>query len=346
MKDLRGMDETQIREFVIREGEKAFRAKQIMDWIWKSPVRDYAKMRNLPQRLRELLSKNFSIASLAIAAEQVSKDGTRKYGFSAADAYLAEGVLIPSGRRVTACISSQVGCKLNCSFCASARLKNRRNLLAGEIYDQASILQECSVKAYGRGLSNVVFMGMGEPLLNYENVMRAIRFISSDEGMGMSPRRITLSTAGLAEGIHRLAREKVRFELAVSLHTANDEKRNSIMPVNRSNPLPALAEAIRHFHLATGSRITYEYLMMRDFNDGPEDAEELAAFCRITPCKINLIEYNAVPGSVHRKSTPERLRAFTVFLESRNMVVNIRRSRGEDIDAACGQLAGKLPDGT
>ncbi len=341
MRDLRELEEEEIREFVSAQDEKPFRARQIMEWLWKKSVYDFDRMSNLPSSLRDALRKNFSISSLTVKTEQVSTDRTRKYGFSGTDGNLVEGVLIPSRQRVTACISSQIGCLLNCSFCATSKLKNRRNLTAGEIYVQVSLLQEQSLAWYGRGLSNLVFMGMGEPLLNYENVLRSIHFITSETGMGMSPRRITLSTVGLVEGINRLARDKVKFDLAVSLHTANNEKRSRIIPVNKSNPLPALSEAIQHFYGETGLRITYEYLLMKDFNDGLADAKELAEFCRITPCKINLIEYNEVEGSMQKKTSPERRQAFKEFLDSRNMVVTIRRSRGQDIDAACGQLAGR-----
>jgi 23S rRNA (adenine2503-C2)-methyltransferase len=346
VQDIRDLEEQEIRDFVTRENEKPFRARQIMEWLWKNQVRDFGSMSNIPLSLRESLRKNFSFSCLEKATEQVSRDGTRKYGFSSAGGYLAEGVLIPSRDRVTACLSSQIGCLLNCSFCATARLKNRRDLSAGEIYDQVSLLQEFSQVAFGRGLSNLVFMGMGEPLLNYDNVMRSIHYITSDAGMGISPRRITLSTAGLVDGINKMAGDRVKFDLAVSLHTANNDKRNLIMPVNKSNPLPALSGAIQNFHKQTGLRITYEYLLMKDFNDSVADARELAEFCRITPCKVNLIEYNEVPGSPQKKTTPERLVAFREFLESRNMVVNVRRSRGEDIDAACGQLAGSRSPGS
>jgi 23S rRNA (adenine2503-C2)-methyltransferase len=340
MRDIRQLEEKEITEFVVNLGEKPFRARQITEWVWKNSVLNFEKMGNLPATLRKALVENFSFSGLKLNQEQVSKDGTRKYGFAGVDGLIVEGVLIPSRDRVTACISSQIGCPLKCTFCATGKLSPRRDLLSGEIYDQVSLLQEYSHSAYGRGLSNLVFMGMGEPLLNYENVLRAIHFITSPLGMGMSPGRITLSTAGITGGIKRLAKDKVKFELAISLHTANNEKRNTIMPVNKNNPLPALSEAITQFHSATGTRITYEYLLMRDFNDSLEDAQEFAKFCRITPCKVNLIEYNEVEGTEQKKSLPDRMQAFVDFLESKNMIVNVRRSRGEDIDAACGQLAG------
>lgn len=339
--DIRNQDPEEIRAFVEKLGEKHFRARQIHEWLWKKNVLDFDRMTNLPARLRENLKEAYCIRPLHQKTEQVSRDKTRKYAFLTHDGLLIEGVLIPSADRVTACISSQVGCPLNCSFCATAKLKTRRNLDPGEIVDQVNLLGMASESSYAHGLSNIVFMGMGEPLLNYEKVLRAVSLITSENGMGLSPRRITLSTVGLADGIRRLGDDRVRFPLAVSLHTANDEKRNRIMPVNRSNPLDKLADSLRYFYSRTESRITYEYLMIRDFNDGLEDAREFALFCRITPCKVNLIEYNKVAGSPYEKSPKERMYAFAGYLESRNMVVNIRRSRGQDIAAACGQLAGE-----
>lgn len=341
VKDIREIDMEEITAFVIAQGEKPFRGRQIMEWLWKNGVTDFDGMSNIPARLRASLKEHYTLSGLHIKTEQISRDKTRKYGFLCPDGLLVEGVLIPSMGRVTACLSSQVGCPLNCSFCATARLKTRRDLSAGEIFDQAVLLRDASQKAFGTHLSNLVFMGMGEPLLNYESVVTAISHMTDEKGLAISPKRITLSTAGLTKGIIRLAQDKVRFNLAISLHTANDTKRNALMPVNKSNPLPELAKSLTLFHQETGTRISYEYLLMKDFNDSLRDARELAEFCKITPCKINLIEYNEVSGSLHQKTTPERMQAFVDFLESRNMIVNIRRSRGQDIDAACGQLASK-----
>lgn len=339
--DIRSQNLEEITSFVEELGEKAFRARQLYEWLWKKNAGDFEQMSNLPQHLRERLKEKYIINRLNRATELVSIDKTRKYGFRASDDLLVEGVLIPAAGRVTACISSQIGCPLNCSFCATSRLKSRRNLETGEIIDQVHLLQESSLKAYGRKLSNLVLMGMGEPLLNYENVMRAISLLTSEEGTGISPRRITLSTVGLADGIRRLGDDKVRFPLAISLHSADEQKRSLIMPVNKSNPLSALAGSIQYFHRQTGTRVTYEYLLMKDFNDSLADAGQLAEFCRITPCKVNLIEYNEVEGSPYKRSPKERFETFAGFLESKNMVVNIRRSRGHDIAAACGQLAGQ-----
>jgi 23S rRNA (adenine2503-C2)-methyltransferase len=341
MKDIRALDYTEIHSFVEDQGEKPYRARQIMEWLWEKGVPDFDHMSNLPASLRRSLRENYSTPGLSVGSEQISQDGTRKYGFQCTDGLLAEGVLIPSQGRVTTCLSSQVGCPLNCKFCATASLRTRRNLSTGEIFDQVTHLKKTCQKVYGNKPANHVFMGMGEPLLNYDNVLRAISFMTSVKGLGISPRRITVSTVGLTEGIARLARDRVRFHLAISLHTANEEKRNSLMPVNRSNPLASLAESIKLFYQETRTRITYEYLLMKDINDSLQDARELAEFCRISPCKINLIEYNQVKGSPYEKTTPDRLQAFGEFLESKNLVVNIRRSRGQDIDAACGQLAGR-----
>ena len=340
--DIRNQEMDEIRAFVEGLGEKSFRARQIYEWVWKKNAGSFDQMSNLPLGLRKSLEKDYVINCLTVNTEQISKDRIRKYGFRTFDDQLVEGVLIPSGKRITGCISSQIGCPLNCSFCATARLKNRRNLSAGEIFDQVHLLLENATKAYGAKLSNLVFMGMGEPLLNYENVLRAISHITSVDGLGISPRRLTLSTVGLKDGIRRLGDDKFRCLLAISLHSTNDRKRSHIMPINKSNPLPELAESIKYFFSQTGTRIIYEYLLMKDFNDSTEDARGLAEFCKITPCKVNLIEYNRVEGSPFESSTKDRFEAFAGFLESRNMVVNIRRSRGQDIAAACGQLAGQF----
>lgn len=341
LKDIREIAGTEITSFVEAQGEKPFRGRQIMEWLWNNGVTNFDSMSNLPAKLRESLKDHFTISGLQIKTEQISRDKTRKFGFLCPDGLLVEGVLIPSMGRVTACLSSQIGCPLNCSFCATARLTSRRNLSVGEIFDQVVMLQNASQEAFGTHLSNLVFMGMGEPLLNYDSVIAAISHMTDEKGLGISPRRITLSTAGLTKGITRLAKEKVKFNLAISLHTVNDTKRDSLMPVNKSNPLSELAESLKFFFQETGTRISYEYLLMKDFNDSLKDASEFAEFCKITPCKINLIEYNEVEGSTHHKTTPERMQAFVDFLESLNMIVNIRRSRGHDIDAACGQLACK-----
>ena len=278
-----------------------------------------------------------------IDTTQESNDGTVKYGFRLPGGQLVEGVLIPTPDRITACISSQAGCSLSCKFCATGYLALKHNLFAHEIYDQVKILRDESQRIFGRPLTNIVYMGMGEPLLNYRNVMRSVEMVTGDEGMGMSVRRITVSTAGIAKMIKKLADDDFKCEFALSLHAANDEKRNQIMPINEHNTLEALEDALRYFHEKTGTRVTYEYIIFRDFNDTVQDADELAAFARIIPCKINIIEYNAISEANFRNTTPERMDAFVRRLEDKHrLIVNVRRSRGKDIDGGCGQLANKV----
>ena len=322
-------------------GEKAFRGKQIHEWLWAKRARSFEEMSNLSKELRDKLHTHFEIRSLGIADKQVSSDGTIKYAFRLASGHIVEGVLIPTRSRTTACISSQVGCSLACAFCATGRLKRMRNLEAYEIYDQVAEIYRDAEILRDKPLSNIVYMGMGEPLLNYANMLESTRRIADDKGLGMSPKRITVSTAGIAKMIRQLGDDEVKFNLALSLHAANDVKRNEIMAINESNNLEVLADALRYFYAKTGSRVTYEYIVFKDFNDTLEDAAELAAFCRHVPCKVNIIEYNPIDDGRFEQAEPEKVDAFAAFLEERNIIVNVRRSRGKDIDAACGQLANK-----
>jgi 23S rRNA (adenine2503-C2)-methyltransferase len=287
------------------------------------------------------LNDEFSLRRIDIADQQFSNDGTIKCAFDVRAGQVVEGVLIPTSKRMTACISSQAGCSLACKFCATGRLKLLKNLTAGEIYDQVEMIRSMAGEQYDQGLTNIVYMGMGEPLLNYREVLASVDRICGDPGLGMSPKRITVSTAGIAKAIKRLGDDQVRFNLALSLHAANDAKRNQIMAINESNNLEALAEALQYFYEKTGTRVTFEYIIFRDFNDQLEDARELAAFCACVPCKVNVIEYNPIDGGEFQQADPERVDAFVALLESRNIIVNVRRSRGKDIDAACGQLANK-----
>ncbi len=341
MRDIRELKLADIEDFFMSIDEKSFRAKQVYDWIWKKQVTGFNQMTNLSLSLRDQLAHNYYFQSLQIITTQVSSDGTRKFGFKTSDDHVVEGVLIPAGTRATACISSQAGCTLNCSFCATGKMKFRRDLTAGEIFDQVAAMEKDQRDKIEKKLNNIVLMGMGEPLLNYDNVMKAIERISSSDGLGYSPSRITISTAGIVRMIRRLADDKTKCNLAISLHTADNFKRDQIMPLNKSNPVDELSKAIRYFHQKTGTRITYEYLLLKDFNDTMKDARQFAEFCKISPCKINLIEYNEVKGSPFKRSTPEKTKSFMEFLESRNLIINLRRSRGADIDAACGQLAEK-----
>ena len=331
----------QIEEFVTRKKQKTFRAKQIYEWLWKKGVRSFEEMSNIPQELIGELSNDFTIHGIIIAQTQKSKDGTVKTAFKLHDDHLIEGVLIPTSKRTTACISSQVGCSMTCTFCATGRLERKRNLTASEIFDQVVEISRQAQEHHGKKLSNIVYMGMGEPLLNYANVMESINKITDPNGLGMSPKRITVSTVGISKMIKKLGDDDVKFNLALSLHAANDTKRSKIIPINEQNSLSTLKEAIIYFHEKTGSRITYEYIIFKNFNDTLTDAQELAEFCKITPCKVNVIEYNPIGNPDLTQADRRKVDAFVAHIEERNIIVNVRRSRGKDIDAACGQLANK-----
>ena len=340
--DIRALSLPELEAFFEAKGEKKFRARQVYEWLWKKSACDFSTMSNLSLGLRAMLEENFEIRAVRIDQFQVSRDRTIKDAFRLYDGNLVEGVLIPAESRMTACVSSQAGCSLTCTFCATGRLDRIRNLEAGEIYDQVVLLNRQAEKEYKTPLSNIVYMGMGEPLLNYSQVLKSVEHITAPEGLNMSPQRITVSTAGIAKMIKKLGDDKVRFNLALSLQAANDIKRNRIMPINEQNNLEALKEALRYFYDHTGTRITYEYIVFDQFNDTLEDAAELAEFCKNVPCKINLIEYNPIEGGAYSNAKTDKIEAFKNYLESKNLIVNIRRSRGKDIDAACGQLANKV----
>jgi 23S rRNA (adenine2503-C2)-methyltransferase len=340
-RDIKELSLEDIQEFLKEKGEKPFRAKQIREWLWKKDVHSFQEMTNLSKPLRDLLSEHFVIHTLTVSDKQISKDKTIKSAFKLHDGNVVEGVLIPSKTRMTACISSQVGCSLTCKFCATGQLKRMRNLNPYEIYEQVVQIKKQTEEHYKTPLTNIVYMGMGEPLLNYQSTIESVEMITSQEGLGMSPKRITVSTAGIAKMIMKLGDDQVKFNLALSLHAANDKKRNEIMPINESNSLEVLADALRYFHKKTNSRVTFEYIIFKDFNDSLMDAQELAQFCKNVPCKINIIEYNPIDGGQFQQADKEKVDAFANYLEKRNLIVNIRRSRGKDIDAACGQLANK-----
>lgn len=318
-----------------------FRAKQIYEWLWNKSCVDFEQMSNLSKELRNTLQQNFYINHITENITQKSSDGTIKMGFKCQDDRMIEGVMIPADNRMTACVSSQVGCSLSCKFCATGFLKRERNLEAGEIYDQVVLLNQQSLHHFEKPLTNIVYMGMGEPLLNYDNVMRSINLITTDEGLGMSSKRITVSTSGVARGIMRMADEGKKFNLALSLHAATDEKRLQIMDINKSNPLDTVIDALSYFYNKTGNKITYEYILFKDFNDSDEDAKHLIKLCKKVPSFVNIIEYNQVDGVEYTKATDERLQRFTMILEQNGIDAKVRRSRGKDIDAACGQLANK-----
>jgi 23S rRNA (adenine2503-C2)-methyltransferase len=340
--NIRGFSKDQLKAFFVEKGEKPFRADQVYQWVWQKSAASFQDMTNLPKDLRLFLENHFEIHQLKIASSQRSKDGTIKIAFELHDGKFVEGVLIPANDRMTACISSQVGCSLDCKFCATARLKMMRNLSPDEIYDQVVAINEVAKKTYGKQLTNIVYMGMGEPLLNYKNVMTSIQLITSPDGLGMSPQRITISTSGIAKMIRKLGDDQVKFNLALSLHVANNEKRTRLMSINQSNSLEELADALKYFYEKTGTRVTYEYIIFRDFNDDIQDARELAEFCKHIPCKVNIIEYNPIDDGFFQQASKPKTDAFIRYLESKGIIVNVRRSRGKDIDAACGQLANKV----
>ncbi len=340
--NIRNLSSSELIHVITQGGFPKFRASQVYDWLWKRNARTFNDMRNVSSALIDFLNQNFHIDHLLIESVQKSSDKTIKCGFKTLDGQIIEGVLIPTSKRMTACISSQAGCSLSCAFCATGKLKLMKNLSAGEIVDQVVELNELATSNYGIPLSNIVLMGMGEPLLNYKQVISALEILTDPNRFNISPRRITLSTAGIAKMIMKLGDEHVRFNLALSLHAADDMKRSEVMEINDSNNLATLSEALIYFHERTGSRITFEYILFKDFNDSIEDASNLANFARCVPCKINLIEYNSIGDSKFTKASTERTEAFTEFLERRNLIVNVRRSRGKDIDAACGQLANKI----
>jgi 23S rRNA (adenine2503-C2)-methyltransferase len=340
-KDIRTLTLDELVAFFEANGEKKFRAKQVMEWLWKKSATSFDQMNNVGKGVTNLLSEHFELKTIKLADQQISSDRTIKSAFEVDPDKVVEGVLIPTTNRMTACISSQVGCSLACKFCATGRLKMMRNLTAGEIYDQVVHLRNEAQNRYQIPLSNIVYMGMGEPLLNYKNVLTSIEKITSPDGLGMSPQRITVSTAGIAKMIKKLGDDEVKFNLALSLHAANDEKRNQIMDINETNNLEILADALKYFYQKTGTRVTFEYIIFKDFNDSIKDAHELANYSKNLPVKINIIEYNPIDGGEYQQAAPERVDAFAKFLESKNLIVNVRRSRGKDIDAACGQLANK-----
>jgi 23S rRNA (adenine2503-C2)-methyltransferase len=338
---IRNLSFDQLKAEMLAAGEPAFRAKQVYEWIWKKSARSFDAMGNIPKTTREWLSEKFSLQIVTTAEAQISSDRTIKSSFELFDKNLIEGVLIPTRERMTACVSSQVGCSLTCSFCATGYMDRKRNLESFEIYDQVVLIRDQAQEKYGQALTNIVYMGMGEPLLNYANVLKSIEQITSPDGLGMSPRRITVSTAGIAKMIQKLGDDQVKFNLALSLHAANDTKRNQIMPINESNTLESLKAALLYFFDKTGNDITLEYIVFNKFNDTIEDARELYEFAKGIPCKINLIEYNPIAQSTFVNAEADAIAKFSAYLESKRMIVNIRRSRGRDIDAACGQLAGK-----
>jgi 23S rRNA (adenine2503-C2)-methyltransferase len=341
-KNIRHLNLNALEEYFETINEKKFRAKQVYEWLWLKQAHSFEAMTNLSKELRTRLSDNFTLPALTIDAIQNSADGTVKSRFKTFDGHLVEGVLIPTETRNTACVSSQIGCSLSCKFCATGYMERERNLEFDEIYDEVALINQQCEKIYGKKLSNIVFMGMGEPLLNYKNVTRAIDRISAADGLGMSPRRITVSTAGVSKMIRQMGDDNVKFKLALSLHAANDKKRNEIMPINETNNIKALVDALNHYYKQTHNEITLEYILFKDFNDSLKDADELIKIYRQTAADlVNIIEYNPIDKATFMKPEEKVVEQFMNYLEKNRVNARLRRSRGKDIDAACGQLANK-----
>jgi 23S rRNA (adenine2503-C2)-methyltransferase len=340
-KDIRALTKDQLRDFFIENGDKAFRGNQVYEWLWSKTSHSFENMTNISKETRDMLEANFVINHIEVDEMQRSKDGTIKNAIRLHDGLMVESVLIPTESRTTACVSSQVGCSLDCKFCATSRLKRMRNLNPDEIYDQVSAINQESLLYYNRKLSNVVFMGMGEPLMNYNNVLKSIEKITSPEGLGMSPKRITLSTSGVPKMIKKMADDEVKFNLAVSLHSAIDAIRTQIMPFNETFPLDDLRESLEYWYEKTERMITYEYIVWDGINDTRKDIDALVEFCNYVPCKVNIIEYNPIDDGEFQQAPKRAIDDYVSILEMNDIVVNVRRSRGKDIDAACGQLANK-----
>ncbi len=347
--DIRSLDFPELECFLLDQGEQRFRARQVWEWLWKKSAGSWDEMTSLPAALRQLLKSHFTLHTAVAAEHRTSADGTLKTALRLHDGLVVERVWIPSGERVTLCISSQAGCALGCAFCATGKMGFARNLLTGEIFDQVTLAlpvadplkPEKNLPDPKSRISNLVFMGMGEPFLNYEAVSRAIEHITDPGGLGLSPQRITVSSVGIPKMIRKMADDRARYHFALSLHAPTDELRNRLIPFNLKHPLTEISEALKYYSSTTGKRFTIEYILFGKVNDSMSEARELARFCRSFPVKINLIEYNPVEGTGFEPSADDRVRAFAAYLEKCNLVVNIRHSRGKDIEAACGQLARK-----
>ena len=340
--DIRLLTLPELTEQLLAMGEKKFRAKQVYEWLWEKSATTFEEMTNLSKGLREQLSEKFEILPITIATQQQSNDGTVKFGFRLHDGHIIEGVLIPTTERLTACVSSQVGCSLSCAFCATGFLKRERNLTQAEVYDQYVLINNVALEQYGRPLTNVVFMGMGEPLLNYKGILGGIDRLTNEDSLNISPKRITVSTAGIAKMIKKLGDDEVKFNLALSLHATNDEARNEIMAINETNSLDALVEALNYFYEKTEGKITFEYILLNSVNENVEDANRLIQLARQVPnAKVNIIEYNPIEQASFTKADAKQRDQFIAILERAGVTATVRRSRGKDIDAACGQLANK-----
>ena len=339
--DIRSLSENQIIEFFEQKGFDSYRGRQVYEWIWKKSTYSFDEMTNLSKDLRLMLDSNFVINHIEVDKIQKSFDGTIKNAVKLFDDYTVESVLIPNDDRTTACVSSQVGCSLDCKFCATSKLKRMRNLNPDEIYDQVVTINNQSLKYFKRSLSNIVFMGMGEPLMNYNNLIESIKKISSDKGLNMSQKRIVVSTSGIPKMIKKLADENLKVNLALSLHSAIEDTRNRIMPFSTKFSLEDIKESLLYWYSKTKRRITFEYIVWKGINDSVDDINALVNYCKSIPSKVNLIEYNSIGDENFTSASQSMIDLYKDLLEKNKITVTVRRSRGKDIDAACGQLANK-----
>ena len=331
----------ELKDFCLDLSLPVFQFKQIWNWVYCFGHKSFDNMTNLGKTTRKLLNEKAYIYRPYVEDIQKSSDGTIKNAIELYDGYIVECVLIPTKDRITACVSSQVGCSLNCKFCATAKLKRMRNLNPDEIYDQVVLIRKQSEEYFKRPLTNIVFMGMGEPLMNYNNVLKSIEKITSKSGLGMSQKRIVVSTSGVPKMIKKIADQGVKFKLAVSLHSAINKKRTSIMPFNDKMNLKELEESLSYWFKMTKKMITYEYVVWKGINDTDADISALVEFCKKTPSKVNLIQYNNIDDPDFVQAPTHILNKYIKTLESYKIKATIRKSRGQDIDAACGQLANK-----
>ena len=337
MKNIKDYTLQELKDELKILGEKPFRAEQIFSWLYKEKVKSFEEMTNLSLELREKLSKNYTICNFNIIKKQKSSDGTKKYLFDVLDGNAIETVLMQYHHGKTICVSSQIGCKMGCKFCASTGIKFERSLTPGEIVEQIiAVEQDIQDK-----ISNIVFMGIGEPLDNYDNVIKAIRILNDPKGLNIGARHISISTSGLVPKIYDLAKENIPCTLSISLHATNNEKRSRMMPVNNAYPIEELIKACKDYIKVTNRRISFEYALAKDNNDNLEDAKELINLLKGMLCHVNLIPINKIENGKYTKSTNESIIKFRDYLNDHGIVATIRRELGSDIDAACGQLRRK-----
>ena len=339
--DIRGLSEDQIIEFFEKKGLDSYRGRQVYEWIWRKSCYSFDDMTNISKDLRDVLDNHFVINHIQVDKIQKSFDGTIKNAVKLHDDNTVESVLIPTDDRTTACVSSQVGCSLDCRFCATSKLKRIRNLNPDEIYDQVVTINDQSLKYFNRPISNIVYMGMGEPLMNYNNLIKSIEKISSDKGLNMSQKRIVVSTSGIPKMIKKLADENLKVNLALSLHSAIEETRNKIMPFSKKFSLEEIKNSLIYWYSKTKRKITFEYIVWKDINDSIEHIIALVNYCKSIPSKVNLIEYNSIGDQNFESANQNMINLYKELLEKNKITVTVRRSRGKDIDAACGQLANK-----